>query len=469
MEWEYIPDSEVKRCLSFSVYLNGPTAVSYDQQLPQTYYGLFQSQIQHTHRTFNSSDVDGDGRDDIVISNIQLDTDHDKYRLTGLSIFRSICIDGVPNFEVMNVANPQIPFIWFLPEKFDRVHVGDFNGDGRSAVAFFGFDVDWNYLKASMWDIENGWAPPITAGNAFSLALRINPIDINGDGQAELQLRSGSPENSTIARLTPNEDAWVILSSNTGPTFTTEVDFDEFDLAIGDFNGDGNQDALYRSTTIFFLYISDGVKFLPAQVLSINGGYQANNSRIAVGDFNGDGRSDIFHGRTYGTSGAQGKIAYSKGMGTTGVEFEWHTNPNAAFFTSLGTGDFNGDGKTDLINHHYYNDPIDLITFGAFEKERLLQGVKDGLLNTTRFVYSTMQDPDVYSDGPPIVPLSNGVYGLATNAGQAGIGAEWQRRHKYYAVHLSRCLRMAERRWFQWIPRTGNTLFGERPTYGDQL
>lgn len=407
MQWEYIPDTDTKRCLNFSVYLNGSTTDSYDQQLPQTYYGLFQSQIQHTHRTFNTSDVDGDGRDDIVIANIQLDTDHNKYRLIGLQVFQSTCIDGIPDFEVMNVANPQVPFIWFLPEKFDRVHVGDFNGDGRAEVAFFGFDVDWNYLKASMWDIEDGWAAPITAGNAFSLALRINPIDINGDGQTELQLRFPF-SGSTIARLAPNEDAWVTLSSSTGPSFLTELDFDEFDLAIGDFNGDGNQDALYRSTTIFYLYISDGFKFRSAQILTIDGGYQTNNSRIAVGDFNGDGRSDIFHGRTYGTAGTQGKIAYSKGMSTTGVEFEWHTNPYNAFFTNLGTGDFNGDGRTDLINQHYYNDPIDLITFGAYEQERLLQTVKDGLLNATRFAYGTMQDPDVYTDGPQLFPYPMG-------------------------------------------------------------
>ena len=124
----------------------------------------------------------------------------------------------------------------------------------------------------------------------------------------------------------------------------------------GDFNGDGNTDILWRyyGTGVYQglndIWFMDGTAFLGESVFSQ---IPDTNWRIAgTGDFNGDGETDILW-RYYGTRAYQG------------LNVIWYMN-DAAFvgenvFSQIldtnwrieGTGDFNGDGETDILWRYY--------------------------------------------------------------------------------------------------------------------
>jgi hypothetical protein len=119
-------------------------------------------------------------------------------------------------------------------------------------------------------------------------------------------------------------------------------------VGTGDFNGDGRDDILWRNSTTGQL--SDWLG-------QANGGFAGNDANafaqvpnewkvIGTGDFKGDGRDDILwrNGATGQLSDwlgqANGGFAGNDANAFTQVPGNWHV---------VGTGDFNGDGREDIL------------------------------------------------------------------------------------------------------------------------
>jgi YD repeat-containing protein len=131
-----------------------------------------------------------------------------------------------------------------------------------------------------------------------------------------------------------------IAFANAPTVSIPETVYGDYNLvAVGDFNGDGNQDMAVMNGNLVTILLSNG-----------NGAFtQANGSPIAVdggfvaaGDFNGDGKQDLAVLSPYGNL----TTLLGNGDGTFTVG-----NPTASLCqgpTSLATSDFNRDGKLDL-------------------------------------------------------------------------------------------------------------------------
>ena len=224
----------------------------------------------------------------------------------------------------------------------DRDVRNDFNGDGRS-------DILWRNVDGQMsnWlgQTNGGFTPNnANAATVVPVAWQVAGTgDFNGDGRDDILWRhaDGTLSNwlaTAAGGYTPNDaNAAVVV-----PTAWHVV-------GTGDFNGDGRDDILWRH--------NDGT--LSNWLGQANGGFVANDANAAapvptawhvagVGDFNGDGRDDILWRNDDGQ--------LSNWLGTASGGFAPNNATSAAVVPTawqvIGTGDFNGDGRDDILWRH---------------------------------------------------------------------------------------------------------------------
>jgi hypothetical protein len=123
---------------------------------------------------------------------------------------------------------------------------------------------------------------------------------------------------------------------------------------VGDFNGDGKADVLWQDTVSGWtlIWFMDGATKTSTGVPKTSAGAPAQMGDTAwqikqVGDFNGDGKADVLW---HHAGSGQTLIWLMDGatiisVGVPGVV----SDPN---WQVKGVGDFNGDGKADVLWHH---------------------------------------------------------------------------------------------------------------------
>lgn len=132
----------------------------------------------------------------------------------------------------------------------------------------------------------------------------------------------------------------------------------------GDFNGDGKDDIVCfydygdyggaHSALLVFLSTGDG--FLPFQKWheeTISYPLSGVGDRFTAGDFDGDGKSDVAVMYDYGNGHTKIHIFRSTGSSFGGTWLGWYEDPSSYSAALVGSrfeaGDFNGDGKDDLV------------------------------------------------------------------------------------------------------------------------
>src|SRR5262249_5130112 len=121
---------------------------------------------------------------------------------------------------------------------------------------------------------------------------------------------------------------------------------------IGDFNGDGNRDVLWRNSSgEITLWKMNGTAISGSADLASGGAVvrpDASWSVAGIGDFNGDGNSDVLWRNSSGAlaewlmngSTISGSGAITSGGVPVAPDATWHV---------VEIGDFNGDGNSDIL------------------------------------------------------------------------------------------------------------------------
>jgi hypothetical protein len=185
---------------------------------------------------------------------------------------------------------------------------------------------------------------PSTLNFVGSAATGHDPVaivagDFNHDGKTDVGVVNQSENNFSI----------YLNGHATGPggiislkgSFGTGNGPDS--VAVGDFNGDGNPDFVVGSRDgrlAIILGRSDG-SILSDQIIQVSGSIAG----VAVGDFNGDGKLDIATANNDATSSVSVLPGNSNGTFQAPIQLaSGGLNP-----TAIAAGDFNGDGRTDLV------------------------------------------------------------------------------------------------------------------------
>lgn len=236
---------------------------------------------------------------------------------------------------------------------------GDFNGDGIPDLALVWVNGSSEYLEGTVavtvfFGKGDG---TFTAGPTTQTQIDLDTIaaivmagDFNGDGKTDLALLT-SPfpvGTNSITTLLGNGDGTFTASAPSSVSYPPQGGGDVIgpSMVAADFNGDGKLDLAIVGDYVaggvaIMLGNGDGTFTQKGQSIEPNSGYGA----IATGDFNGDGIPDLIAFDYLGPGAAT--VLLGNGDGT----FIATTTPPAveSFVRSTVVGDFNGDGKPDLI------------------------------------------------------------------------------------------------------------------------
>lgn len=336
-------------------------------------------------------DFDGDGKADLAcaldssgqwqigLSKGSSDTGNKKQIKQQFDGFEVSVWPGPAVNKQIEIAIPFSGPNLFSPDKKETIAdvrttcvTGDFNGDGKTDIAcYHSSERSWNVglsnghgFDVSIW--KNG--PALAAGVGEDRPLRDRCVfgDFNGDGKTDMACLTSSTAISdegkwSVALSTGN--GWITNSwTGSSPTGASETVGGA--CAVADFNGDRRQDiACYSATDqTWHVAISTGKDFRSSAwpngaVITGDLGPQAVvPSHCVLGDFNGDGNADIacYTGQLgMGEFNGNWSIGFSTGSGWKTAVWQ---GPPVTLSKDDGwiianrciTGDFNGDGRTDI-------------------------------------------------------------------------------------------------------------------------
>jgi RHS repeat-associated protein len=304
-----------------------------------------------------------------------------------------------------------------------RVLTGDFNGDGKTDLAAFD---GYSGLKPMKIYLSNGngfdasidgpsLSMPSDNVGTWELTTRIKLGDFNGDGRTDIAIVNGFNSSNYMSIFYARPDGKGFGAAANGPLRWVGGSHDPIMLdcsrvLTGDFNGDGRTDFLTLDgfgsvSSATNIYLSNGAGFdapIPGPnfvMPSDNPGTWELLSRVRLGDFNGDGVLDLAIMQGYNSSspmkiylmGADGRLSK-----TVDGPVRWSGNSHDGILIEAGritVGDFNGDGRDDMIGLDGWNVPAPgqamSLYISSGEAPDLLKTATNGLGGTTTVKYAS--------------------------------------------------------------------------------
>jgi len=230
------------------------------------------------------------------------------------------------------------------------VAIGDLNGDGKPDLAVANA---YAYTVSVLPGGGDGSFGPKTDYGTGNYPRSVAIGDLDGDGKPDLVTSNAGP--STVSVWLGNGD------ESFGPNTEFRAGSNPVAVAIGDVNGDGKPDLAVANagtcsdnfgTVSVWPGNGDG-SFGPRS----NFGTAGNPRSVAIGDLNGDGKPDLV---TANASSGPGTVSVllGNGVGSFGPKTDFGTG---TYPYSVAIGDFNGDGKPDLVTANNGSNTVSIL------------------------------------------------------------------------------------------------------------
>jgi hypothetical protein len=268
------------------------------------FLGQSLGQVDTAWRLQWAGDLNGDGEADLLWRNVSGE------------LYASVSTTGA-GVDLVGRSLGQVALDWQV-----QPVGGDFNGDGRADILFRHPNGEV-YVWRSSLDFDAGYQGQSLGFT--SLDWRIEGLgDFNGDERSDILWRHANGEVYLgVSSFSPFGSMAALEGQSLGP-----VDLAWAIAGVGDFNGDDLSDVLWRhSSGEVYLWSTtyyNGAATMTGQSL----GVVANDWSIAdIGDLNGDGRSDVLWRRTNGDvyawqSHGHGAVAFDgQSLGNTPTDW----------------------------------------------------------------------------------------------------------------------------------------------------
>jgi hypothetical protein len=289
-----------------------------------------------------AGDFTGDGRIDLLVAGVDN---------LGTGSVTVLLGQGDGSFQTRGIPLGQGPV---------ALVAADFTGDGRTDLAVA--DRFSNDVKVLLGQGDGTFRTETIPVGQYPVALVAG--DFNGDGRTDLAV---ADEESN--------DVTVLLGKGDG-TFQTEtvpVGRGPYALVAGDFEGNGRTDlavANFEGSITVLLAQPNGT--FRTQTIGVGSGFGG----LVAGDFTGDGRTDL----AVADFGLSNDVTVL--LGQPDGKFQTETVPVGQAPFGLMTGDFYGNGRTDVA-----------VTDLASRDITLLRGHLDGTFQTQTIPLGPAQEP----------------------------------------------------------------------------
>ncbi|MBZ5655114.1 MAG: FG-GAP-like repeat-containing protein [Acidobacteriia bacterium] len=245
----------------------------------------------------------------------------------------------------------------YPPGNGGNLVMADFNGDGFPDVAY-GYARSANLTQAG-FEVMLGSSHGVLGAPTFVSAINcgswtewIAAGDVNGDGKADMV--------ATINNNCASSEVAVLIGLGTGKFkapvyYSTGSTAQPVDVFLEDLNGDSKPDMVISNWdgTISILLNKGKGTFGTASVITSVAAFSPHLHALTFGDFNGDGKLDIaaatYYPQDQSPTGSNVYVLPGNGDGTFQAVIATAAAPTYVYTGALAAGDFNKDGKTDLL------------------------------------------------------------------------------------------------------------------------
>jgi len=232
----------------------------------------------------------------------------------------------------------------------------DFNGDGFPDVAYSG--VRSADLTQAGFDVMLGSSHGVLGAPTFVSVINcgwatewVAAGDVNGDGKADIV---ATVNNNCV---TSQGQVAVLSGLGTGKFskpvyYSTGSTAQPGDVFLEDLNGDGKPDMVISNSdgTISILLNKGKGIYGTATLISSVAALSPHLNALAIADFNGNGKLDIAAASYYpGNYSGNVYLLLGNGDGTFQAPITTVAAPEYVYTNTLAAGDFNHDGKMDLL------------------------------------------------------------------------------------------------------------------------